>query len=158
MSYFTYDTSVIISRKDNSLIVPDQNDWLLTSRILFWLTQGRRRTAKGKLKKMPVAATQRMALDVLIAVSARRWRATVVTRTTMTSRRFSGTAIQSSRRLQTSLADKAIWVTWSQNRFYFPNLESLNVTSAPAQAFLNLASTRAASSAFPCAFSACVSP
>ncbi|HEX5704344.1 MAG TPA: hypothetical protein VFX97_14165 [Pyrinomonadaceae bacterium] len=122
MSYFTYDTSVIISRKvtdlpglpgsflmsavvlmeltasakddsqrkvyerlfryyqqDNSLIVPDENDWLLASRILFWLTQGRRRITKGKLKRLPAGMAQRMALDVLIAVSSRRWRATVVT-------------------------------------------------------------------------------
>jgi predicted nucleic acid-binding protein len=122
MPYFTYDTSVIISRKvtdlpglpgsflmssivlmeltasakddsqrklyerlfrqyqqDNSLIVPDENDWLLTSRILYWLTQNRRRLTKGKLKRLPAGVSQRMALDVLIAVSARRWRATVVT-------------------------------------------------------------------------------
>lgn len=121
MPYFTYDTSVIISRKpslqenptsflwssvvlmeltasarddsqrkiyerlfreyqeDNSLIVPDENDWLLASRILYWLSQNRRRSMKGKLKRLPTGASQRMALDVLIAVSARRWRATVVT-------------------------------------------------------------------------------
>lgn len=66
-------------QKDNSLIVPDENDWLLASRILFLLTQGRRRATKGNLKRMPAGATQRMALDVLIAVSARRWKATVVT-------------------------------------------------------------------------------
>lgn len=122
MPYFTYDTSVIISRKitdlpglptnflmssvvlmeltasasdnsrrkhyerlfrqyqqDNSLIVPNEDDWLLTSKVLFWLTQGRRRPTKGKLKRLPTGVAQRMALDVLIAVSARRWRATVVT-------------------------------------------------------------------------------
>jgi len=121
MPYFTYDTSVIISRKpslqenptnfrwssvvlmeltasakddsqrkiyerlfreyqeDNSLIVPDANDWLLASRILYWLSQSRRRSLKGKLKRLPTGVSQRMALDVLIAVSARRWRATVVT-------------------------------------------------------------------------------
>lgn len=121
MPYFTYDTSVIISRKpslqenptsflwssvvlmevtasarddsqrktyerlfrqyqeDNSLIVPDENDWLLASRILYWLAQSRRRSSKGKLKRLPSGASQRMALDVLIAVSARRWKATVVT-------------------------------------------------------------------------------
>ena len=122
MPYFTYDTSVIISRKlvdlpgisgsflmsgvvlmeltasardesqrkvyerlfrdhrdDNSLIVPDENDWLLASRILYWLTQSRRRSTKGKLRRLPSGASQRMALDVLIAVSARRWKATVVT-------------------------------------------------------------------------------
>jgi len=122
MPYFTYDTSVIISRKvmdlpglpgsylwssvvlmelmtsarddsqrklyerlfrqyqqDNSLIVPDENDWLLTSRVLYWLTQSRRRSTKGKLRRLPKGVSQSMALDVLIAVSARRWRATVVT-------------------------------------------------------------------------------
>ena len=122
MPYFTYDTSVIISRKvmdlpglpgsylwsavvlmelmtsardesqrklyerlfrqyqqDNSLIVPDESDWLLTSRILYWLTQSRRRSTKGTLRRLPAGASQSMALDVLIAVSARRWRATVVT-------------------------------------------------------------------------------
>lgn len=95
MSYFTYDTSVIISRKvtdlpglpgsflmsavvlmeltasakddsqrkvyerlfryyqqDNSLIVPDENDWLLASRILFWLTLGRRRTTKRQAETL----------------------------------------------------------------------------------------------------------
>lgn len=113
MPYFTYDTSVIISRKlsdmpgtsgsflmsavvlmeltasardesqrkayerlfreykeDNSLIVPDENDWLLASRVLYWLAQSRRRSLKGKLKRLPTGASQRMALDVLIAVSA----------------------------------------------------------------------------------------
>lgn len=122
MPNYTYDTSVIISRKltdlpggsgsffmsavvlmeltasarddaqrklyerlfrqyqnDNSLIAPDENDWLLTSRILYWLTQSRRRSLKGKLKRLPSGVSQSMALDVLIAVSARRWKATVVT-------------------------------------------------------------------------------
>lgn len=122
MPYFTYDTSVIISRKqasllgrsgsflmsavvlmeltasarddsqrklyeqlfrqyqkDNSLIVPNEDDWLLASKILSWLTESRRRSVKGKLKRLPRGTSQRMALDVLIAVSARRWKATVVT-------------------------------------------------------------------------------
>jgi predicted nucleic acid-binding protein len=122
MAYFTYDTSVIISRKgldrpelpgsfllssvvlmelmascrdeaqlkiyerlfreyqqDNSLIVPDDNDWLLAAKILFLLTQARRRSLKGKLKRLSVGASQRMALDTLLAVSARRWKATVIT-------------------------------------------------------------------------------
>ena len=67
-------------QQDNSLIIPDENDWLLTSRILYWLAQSRRRShIKGKLKRLPIGVSQHMALDVLIAVSARRWRATVVT-------------------------------------------------------------------------------
>lgn len=122
MPYFTYDTSVIISRRlaelpgrsgsflmsgivlmeltagardnsqrkvyermfrayreDNSLITPNEDDWLQASRVLYWLDQGRRRTLGGKLKRLHSGASQRMALDALIAVSARRWRATVVT-------------------------------------------------------------------------------
>lgn len=122
MPYFTYDTSVLISRKltdfhempqnflmsavvqmeliagaedpsrrkfyerafqeyqkDNLLIVPNDNDWLLTSRILYLLTHARRRSQRGKLQRLPPGASQRLALDVLIAVSARRWKAQVVT-------------------------------------------------------------------------------
>ena len=120
MPYFTYDTSVLISRKltnfqamprgflmsavvlmelianapdsswrkyyeqtfrqqqkDNSLIVPSAEDWFLASKILYLLTHGRRQ--KGKLRRLPPGASQRLALDALIAVSARRWKAQVVT-------------------------------------------------------------------------------
>lgn len=122
MPYFTYDTSVIISRKltqfdrlpgkflmsaivlmeltasasdssrrksfeqlfhayrrEERLIVPDADDWLLASKILFSLTQIRKRSQRGKLKPLPAGASQRLALDVLIAVSARRRKAIVVT-------------------------------------------------------------------------------
>lgn len=122
MPYFTYDTSVCVSRKltdfhempesflmsatvlmeltagardeshrksyerffrqyqrDDSLIVPNDEDWLLTSKILFLLTNSRRRSQQGKLKRLAPGASQRLALDVLIAVSARRWKAQVVT-------------------------------------------------------------------------------
>lgn len=66
-------------QKDDSLIVPNDEDWLLTSKILFLLKNHRRRSEYGKLKRLPPGASQRLALDVLIAVSARRWRAQVVT-------------------------------------------------------------------------------
>jgi len=122
MAYFTYDTSVIISRrvkelltmpgsfllsaivltelsagaadtterkvyetlfrayqKERRLIVPSDEDWLMTSKILFLLTQSRRHFHHGRLKRLPPGASQRLALDVLIAVSARRWKAQVVT-------------------------------------------------------------------------------
>jgi predicted nucleic acid-binding protein len=122
MPYFTYDTSVIISRKisdlhempqnyvmsavvlmellssaadrtmskvyerlfrqyqrDKLLIVPTDEDWLFASRILFLLTQARRWEQKGKLTRLSAGASQHIALDVLIAVSARRWKAQVVT-------------------------------------------------------------------------------
>jgi predicted nucleic acid-binding protein len=66
-------------QKDNSLIVPNDEDWLLASKILYLLTHARRRSQHGKLKRLPPGASQRLALDVLIAVSARRWNAQVVT-------------------------------------------------------------------------------
>jgi predicted nucleic acid-binding protein len=65
--------------KDGLLIVPSAEDWLLASKILFLLTHARRRSQKGKLRALPPGASQRLALDVLIAVSARRWKAHVVT-------------------------------------------------------------------------------
>jgi predicted nucleic acid-binding protein len=122
MPYFTYDTSVCISRnltdfhkmpedfrlsavvmmelmageldesrrrffveifrryqKKNLIIVPTADDWLLAAKVLTLLTHARRRLQKGKLRKLPPGASQRLALDVLIAVSARRWKAQVVT-------------------------------------------------------------------------------
>jgi predicted nucleic acid-binding protein len=121
MAYFTYDTSVLVSRKpddlrrstrlllssvallemiasatddshrryyedlfcehqrNEALIVPNDADWLLASKILFWLTQRRRKTEGGKLRRLQPGASQRMALDVLLAVSARRTQAAVVT-------------------------------------------------------------------------------
>lgn len=122
MPYFTYDTSVFISRKQtdltempadfrmsavvlmeliagarddsrrklyeqafqenkqaDSLIVPNEDDWLLASKILFLLTHARKRSQRGTLRRLPPGASQRLALDVLIAVSARRWKAQVIT-------------------------------------------------------------------------------
>jgi len=122
MAYFTYDTSVCISRKltdfqkmphnfrlsavvmmelmvgepdklrrkffgeiysdyrkRNWIIVPTADDWLLAASVLYSLGEARRRLHKGKLKRLPPGASQRLALDVLIAVSARRWKAQVVT-------------------------------------------------------------------------------
>ena len=59
--------------------MPTDEDWLLASKILFLLTHARKRLHKGKLKQLPPGASQRLALDVLLAVSARRWKAQVVT-------------------------------------------------------------------------------
>ncbi|HYV10435.1 MAG TPA: hypothetical protein VE980_06055 [Pyrinomonadaceae bacterium] len=74
-----YETLFRAYRKEERLIVPNDEDWLLTSKILFLLTHSRRRLHHGKLKRLPAGASQRLALDVLIAVSARRWKAQVVT-------------------------------------------------------------------------------
>ena len=66
-------------KKKSLLIAPNADDWLLASKILFLLTHARRRSERGKLRRLPPGASQRLALDVLIAVSARRWKAQVVT-------------------------------------------------------------------------------
>ena len=122
MPYFTYDTSVCISRNltdfqkmpqnfrlsaivmmelmagdlDESLrkfraeifsryqqkdllIVPTADDWLFAAKVLHLLTHTRKHLQKGKLRQLPPGASQRLALDVLIAVSAKRWKAQVVT-------------------------------------------------------------------------------
>src|SRR5215213_291122 len=121
MSYFTYDTAVIIARRpvdlhktkglllssvvllelmasapddslrkvyeglclnyerDNTLIVPSGADWLLAGKILYWLTHRRRRVDGGRLHQLAPGMSQRMALDALIATSAWRRKAAVVT-------------------------------------------------------------------------------
>jgi predicted nucleic acid-binding protein len=65
--------------KEERLIVPTSADWLLASKVLYWLTQKRKKRAGGKSPPLKTGASQRMALDALIAVSARRHRAAVVT-------------------------------------------------------------------------------
>jgi predicted nucleic acid-binding protein len=66
-------------QKEQRLIVPNAEDWLLTSKILFLLTSDRRRSGHGTLRRLPKGLSQHLALDVLIAVSARRMGALVVT-------------------------------------------------------------------------------
>lgn len=68
-----------IFKEDEKLIIPNSDDWLLAGKILYWLEQGKRKANKGKAPSKVPGATQKMALDALIAVSARRYRATVVT-------------------------------------------------------------------------------
>jgi predicted nucleic acid-binding protein len=121
MSYFTYDTAVIIARRpadlhktnglllssvvlleltasarddslrkiyeglfldferDSKLIVPNEVDLLFASKILYWLTHRRRRVDGGRLRQLAPGMSQRMALDALLAASARRLEAAVVT-------------------------------------------------------------------------------
>jgi len=64
---------------DESLIVPNDADWLLASKILFWLTRRRRRVEGGRLRRLDPGMSQRMAMDALLATSARRRQAAIVT-------------------------------------------------------------------------------
>jgi predicted nucleic acid-binding protein len=59
--------------------VPTAEDWFFAARILYLLTHSRKLRQKGKLRRLPPGISQRLALDALIAVSARRWKAQVVT-------------------------------------------------------------------------------
>jgi predicted nucleic acid-binding protein len=63
----------------DALIIPDGDDWLTASRVLHWLSVGRKRKAGGKTPPLLPGASQRMFFDALIAVGARRAGATVVT-------------------------------------------------------------------------------
>lgn len=65
--------------REDRLIVPTSADWLLASKVLYWLMQKRKKKAGGKSPPLKPGASQRMALDALIAVSARRHKAAVVT-------------------------------------------------------------------------------
>lgn len=65
--------------KEGRLIVPASADWLMASKILYWLMQKRKKAAGGKSPPLKPGASQRMALDALIGVSARRHKAAVVT-------------------------------------------------------------------------------
>jgi predicted nucleic acid-binding protein len=65
--------------REDRLIVPTSADWLMASKVLYWLMQTRKKRAGGKSPPLKTGASQRMALDALIAVSARRHKATVVT-------------------------------------------------------------------------------
>jgi predicted nucleic acid-binding protein len=74
-----YEAIRRFSDKLGALLVPSVDDWLTASRILYWLSQGRKKRAGGKSPKLIAGASQRMFLDTLIAVSARRAAATVIT-------------------------------------------------------------------------------
>ena len=65
--------------KQNTLIVPTAEDWLPASRVLYWLTQRRKKASGGKLPPQKPGASQQMMMDALIAISARRASALVVT-------------------------------------------------------------------------------
>lgn len=65
--------------REGRLIVPTAGDWLMAAKVLSWLARGRKKQAGGKSPRRTPEAKQRMALDALIATSARRVGATVVT-------------------------------------------------------------------------------
>jgi predicted nucleic acid-binding protein len=67
------------AKKDDLLIVPNEEDWLNVSRILFLLAQERKKQAGGKAPKRTSKAKQELAMDCLIAMSACREEVTIIT-------------------------------------------------------------------------------
>lgn len=65
--------------KDDALIIPNSEDWLMAGKVLYWIEQGKKKANKGNAPKKRPGETQTMVMDALIAVSARRYKATVVT-------------------------------------------------------------------------------
>jgi predicted nucleic acid-binding protein len=68
--------------KDGTLIIPVEADWLMVGKVLYWLAQERRKKAGGKAPRWAPSAKQELAMDALIATSARREGVTVVTNDT----------------------------------------------------------------------------
>ena len=64
---------------DNDLIIPTFEDWLMASKVLYWLARKRKKQAGGKSPKLKAGASQRMAFDALIAVSCKRADVTLIT-------------------------------------------------------------------------------
>jgi predicted nucleic acid-binding protein len=62
-----------------TLLVPAEDDWLMASKVLFWLARDRRARGAGRAPKWKPAAKQELAMDVLLAVCARQQGVTVVT-------------------------------------------------------------------------------
>lgn len=67
------------AKEDDLLIVPNEEDWLNASRVLFLLAQERKKQAGGKAPKRTSKVKQELAMDCLIAMSACREEITVIT-------------------------------------------------------------------------------
>lgn len=65
--------------KNNKLLVPNGEDWFLAGKVLNSLQRGRKAANKGKSPKLPAEEARRIMRDVLIARSARRENALLVT-------------------------------------------------------------------------------
>lgn len=65
--------------KDGTLIVPTDDDWLMASKVLYWLAQDRKKKAGGKSPRRTPTAKQELAMDALLAACARREGVIVVT-------------------------------------------------------------------------------
>ena len=66
-------------KKEDRLLVPLEEDWWQAGRVLNALLRGLKARARGRTPRLPDTEKHRIISDVLIAVTARRARALVVT-------------------------------------------------------------------------------
>jgi predicted nucleic acid-binding protein len=74
-----YERVKKVNEEDGLLIVPTSDDWIEASKVIYRLEQDSRKKNKGKAHKKKPGASQRIALDALLGVSAGRLGVTVVT-------------------------------------------------------------------------------
>jgi predicted nucleic acid-binding protein len=65
--------------KDNKLIIPNGEDWFLAGKVLNSLQRGRKAANKSKTPKISAEESRRIMREVLIARTARRENALLVT-------------------------------------------------------------------------------
>lgn len=65
--------------KDNKLLVPNGEDWFIAGKVINSLQHGRKAANKGKTPKISAEESRRIMRDVLIARTARRENALLVT-------------------------------------------------------------------------------
>ena len=65
--------------REGTLIVPNGEDWFLAGKVLNSLQRGRKAANKGKTPKLSAEESRRIMRDVLIARTARRENALLVT-------------------------------------------------------------------------------
>lgn len=65
--------------KSGRLITPTAEDWIEAGKVLYALRHGLKSRRKGKTPSIPAPEVQRITRDVLVARTARRHRAAIVT-------------------------------------------------------------------------------
>jgi predicted nucleic acid-binding protein len=74
-----YEASWRDMKKAGLLLVPTEDDWLLSSKISFALAQERKQQSGGQSPKLSSKVKQEIAMDCLLALSATREGVTVLT-------------------------------------------------------------------------------
>lgn len=75
----SYQTTWRLRARDGTLIVPTSEDWAAAARVLFLLAQERKHMAAGRSPRRTAAAKQELAMDALLAMSARSNKVTIIT-------------------------------------------------------------------------------